>query len=70
MKITFTSYDATYSVETKSDDYDARELKEIFSRILVASGFPPSVIDEPDGGSFQYVAEDEIVIKREENADR
>lgn len=69
MKITFTFYDVTYSVETKSDDYESRELKEIFSRILVVAGFPPSIIDDPEGGSFQYVAEDEIVIKRAENAD-
>lgn len=66
MKITFTSYGTTYSVETKPDDYDANELKEIFFRILVASGFPPSILEDPDGGSYQYVADDEIVIKKEE----
>lgn len=65
MKITFTSYNTTYSVETKSDDYDANELKEIFSRILVASGFPPSILESSDGGSYQYVANDEIVVRKE-----
>lgn len=65
MKITFTSYNTTYSVETKSDDYNVNELKEIFSRILVASGFPPSILEDPEGGSYQYVADNEIVVKKE-----
>lgn len=65
MKIIFTSYNTIYSVETESDDYDGNELKEIFSRILVTAGFSPSVIEDPDGGSYQYVSEDEIVVRRD-----
>ena len=67
MKLTYESYGVRYTVETDRDDHDAGELKDIFSRILVQAGFNPSVIElEDDEGGYQYVGEDEIVVKREE----
>ena len=69
MKITYEAYDQRYSIEyLKVDDFTAGELKHLFSRLLVASGFPPSVIDqdEEDGGSYQWVGEDEIIVSKEE----
>lgn len=66
MKLTYEAYGTRYTVETDSDDHDAAELKEIFSKILVQAGFPPSVVELDDGGEYQYVGEDEIVVKRED----
>ena len=66
MKIVFESHGYRYSVEHKSDDFDANELKEIFSKILVLSGFGPGAIDCEEGGGYQYVGDDEIVVKKEE----
>lgn len=65
MKITLEIYDKEYSVETNDEDYLGDELKEIFSRILVVAGYPPTVIDIDDGGRFEYVADDEKVVKTE-----
>lgn len=66
MKITYESYGVRYTVETENDDHNAEELKEIFSKILVQAGFSPAVIDLDDGGEYQYVSEDEVVVKRED----
>lgn len=66
MKITLEMYNTRYSIDTDRDDYGAGELKEIFSRIMVVAGYSPSIIELNDGeGAFQYVAEDEIVVKKE-----
>lgn len=66
MKIIYEAYGTRYTVETEHDDHNADELKEIFSRVLIQAGFPPSVAELDDGGSYEYVAEDEVVVKREE----
>ncbi len=65
MKLIYESYGTRYTVETNRDDLDGAELKEIFSKIMVQAGFPPSVVDLDDGGKYEYVGEDEIVIKQE-----
>ena len=69
MKLTFELYNTKYTVETESNDQRSNELKEIFSRVLVAAGYAPSVIDPQDGGHYEYVGDDEIVIKKEELKD-
>lgn len=70
MKITLELYDNRYTVETinpKQNDFNGEELKELFSRLMVAAGYSPSVIDlESDSGGYEYVGEDEIIIKKEE----
>ena len=66
MKIVLEQYNTRYTVEDDIDSHSAQELKEIFSKILVQAGFAPSVIDCADGGSYEYVDDDEIVVKREE----
>ena len=66
MKLTLELYDTKYTVETDHDDYCADELKEIFSRMLVAATFPPSVIEDKDGGHYEYLEDNGIVIKKEE----
>ena len=66
MKLIFENYGTRYTVETEHDDHNANELKEIFDRILVQAGFSPSVIDRlEDGGRFEYLDDEEIVIKKE-----
>ena len=66
MKIVFEQYNTRYTVEDDIDSHSAQELKEIFSKILVQAGFAPSVIENEDGGCYEYVADDEIVVKKEE----
>lgn len=64
-RITFEYFDEVFTIELPQNDYDADELKEYFSRLLVLAGFPPSVIDTgEDGGEYQYVGDDEEVIKK------
>lgn len=65
MKLIYENYGVRYTVETDSQDHTAGELKEIFSKILVQSGFSPNVIEAEDGGSYQYVGDDEIVVRKE-----
>lgn len=59
MKITLEMYDSKYTYESDRDDYDANEMKEIFSRMLVQAAFSPSVIELAEGGHFEceYVEE-------------
>lgn len=64
MKITFEQYGVKYTFEDNNDDHDASYIKDVFSRMLVVSGFPPSIIDCIEGGKYKYVDEDEIVIKK------
>lgn len=53
MKITLEMNNSVYSVEEPGDDYNANELKEIFSRLLVQATFPPDVIEPAEGGCFE-----------------
>lgn len=62
MLLTLDLYDTEYSIETDSDEHTAEELKEMFSRLLVVAGFPPSVIDEDDV-KYLYVDGNETVVK-------
>ena len=65
MKLSLELYGTRYTVEENREDYTANEFKAIFSKMLVQVGFPPSVIDIEDGGHYEYVAEDEVVVKQE-----
>ena len=69
MKIIFEHYDMRYTIEGGEQDYDANELKRLFERMLVAAGYPPSVIEFEDGSSYEWVGENEIVVKKWENDD-
>lgn len=53
MRITLEMYNNKYIYESDSEDYDANELKEIFSRMLVQATFPPDVIEPTDGGCWK-----------------
>lgn len=53
MRITLESYGETYIFETDKDDYNASELKEIFSRMLVLASFPPDVLELSEGGHYE-----------------
>ena len=68
MLLTLELYDTEYSIETDSNEHTAEELKEMFSRLLVVAGFPPSVV-ELDGGKYGYVADDEIIVKKGDGTD-
>lgn len=65
MKITLEYYDNKYTVECP-DDYTADKVKDIFSRMLVQAGYPPSVIDNQEGGCWVYLGENEMVVERKE----
>lgn len=66
MKLIFENYGIRYTVEADQEDYNADDLKEIFDRMLVQSGFSPNVISRlGDGGHYEYLDDGEIVIKKE-----
>ena len=67
MKITLELHNEKYTAESEQNDYIGNELKEIFSRMMVLAGYSPSVIELDDGGRYEYLSEDEVVIKKEEN---
>ena len=65
VKITLEMYGNKYSVETADSDMMGNDLIELFSRLLVAVGFPPSIIRLPeDEGRYEYVGENEEVVER------
>ena len=53
MRITLEMYDSKYTYESDRNDYNANEIKEIFSRMLVQATFPPSVIEPAEGGRYK-----------------
>lgn len=64
MKITLEMNKEKYVVETSFDDYNAGEMKEYFSRLLVMATYHPDVIElSDDYGQYKYVGEDETVVK-------
>lgn len=68
MKLTLELYDERYTVETinpKQNDFNGDEMKELFSRLLVVAGFGASVLELGEGGRYEYVDNDEIVVKKE-----
>lgn len=67
MRITLEHYDSTYEIETEADDMSAHEIMMLFARLLVAAGYPPSVLITDDAGSYQFVHEDEEVVERNHN---
>lgn len=69
MKITLELYNEKYTAESEQNDYTGDELKEIFSRMMVLAGYSPSVIELDGGGRYEYLSEDEAIIKKEEKAD-
>lgn len=52
MKIILEMYGEKHIFESERDDYEADELKEIFSRLMVSATFAPNVIETADGGHF------------------
>lgn len=64
MKITLEMYGDKVVAEI-SEDSPAWKIKDTFCRMLVVAGFSPSVLmEDEDGGRWEYVAEDEEVVKR------
>ena len=61
MRIEFEQYGDKYILETNSEECLADEIKEAFSRLLVAAGYPPSVL-EVEGGSYIFLKEGEMVV--------
>lgn len=59
MKITIEVYEKMYSFESSSNDYTSDQMKEVFTRMLVLCGYPPSVIETADGGRYEceYIGE-------------
>lgn len=53
MRITLEMHNNKYIYESDSESYDANELKEIFSRMLVQATFPPDVIEPAEGGHYE-----------------
>lgn len=53
MRITLEMYDSKYTYESDRNDYNANELKEIFSRLLVQATFSPEVIEPAEGGYYE-----------------
>lgn len=69
MRIALELYDSNYEVETEQDDLSGNEIIGLFERLLVAAGYPPSVItNDEDNGSYQFVKNDEMVVKKEDYA--
>lgn len=54
MKIILEHYDEKYIVESQANDYNSKEMKERFNRLLVMAGYPPSVLEE-EGGHWEWV---------------
>lgn len=54
MKIVLEHYDKKYTVESQANDYNAKEMKEYFNRLLVMAGYPPSVLEE-EGGHWEWI---------------
>lgn len=53
MKMTLELYGRKFSVEESGDSFDADELKEMFSRMLVQATYSPEVIDLADGYCYK-----------------
>lgn len=53
MRITLEMHNNKYIYESDSESYDANELKEIFSRMLVQATYPPDVIEPAEGGHYE-----------------
>lgn len=69
MRIALELYDSNYEVETEQDDLSGNEIIDLFERLLVAAGYPPSVItNDEDNGNYQFVGNDEMVVKKEDYA--
>jgi hypothetical protein len=68
MRITLEQYESTYEVEIEQEDMSADDLIELFTRILVVAGYPPSVIIPKDDeqGSYHFVCPDETITRREQ----
>lgn len=66
MKITIEHYDGIYTAET-SDALSSDEAIEVFTRLLINCGYPPSIIRLGDGGSYVYLMEDEKIVKKGED---
>lgn len=53
MRIILEMYDSRIIYESDKNDYNANELKEIFSRMMVQATYSPDVIELAEGGHFE-----------------
>ena len=58
-------YNYKHSYESDCEEFTAQELKEAFERLLVCAGFPPSII-ELEEGKYEFVGENERIVRRED----
>ena len=56
--ITLTMHGVTHTVEGLDWDSSADDLIDAFKRLLVGAAFPPSILNDEDGG-YEYVRYDE-----------
>lgn len=61
MRITLEMNKERFIFEADSGHYNAGEMKEAFSKLLVCAGYPPDVIRLEDGGRYvcKYLMEGE-----------
>lgn len=57
IKIVFTHHGQTYTVENIDWDADADEVLEEFKGLMIASGFPPTILND-DYGRWEWHEED------------
>lgn len=60
MKITIEHYGSVATYDFGYEDVNAKELITKFTELMVASGFPPSVIHDEDG-HYEWVDNDKEV---------
>lgn len=67
MKIQFDYQNKKISIECDDNCVFGDDIQELFSRMLVVAGFPPSVIKLAyDDGSYVYLAKNEKVVEAED----
>lgn len=59
MRIVLELHGNTYSITEVGEDFNADELKERFSRLMVAATYSPDVLEDAEGGRWEYRHESE-----------
>lgn len=49
LRITLESYGEKHTFESYQDDYNATELLDEFKHLMVAAGYPPSILSDEEG---------------------
>ena len=56
-RITLEIYGNSYSAELEGHNYDADELKDVFSKLLVPAGYSPNAIEDASkGGHWEWTS--------------